>query len=343
MKKFFTCHDPVVSVHRPRVLVRTALAQGADREGLFESSGLSPSMLEVPETMISYAQLGVLARNALRLTQNPALGLDVGRNMRAPQLGMLGFAMISSSTVGAALDLMLRHSRTLAPSLSMELRVEGDQALFSMHETIELGSLKTFVMEWALSFYESFGRALVGRTLPVHRLEFSYPRPAHADRYRAVHDVPMEFERESTAFVFDAALLEAEIAFADPVAARMAEQSYALYSPTFGELRGVLDQTRGMLGAWSGSPPSLDALAQRLQTSARTLRRSLREMGTSYHELLNDARRTRAVEWVRNTDMTMIEIAARLGFSDVRSFRRAFKRWTGQVPTTVRTSRLQPS
>ena len=191
MKKFFTCHDPVVSVHRPRVLVRTALSQGADREGLFENSGLSPSMLEVPETMISYAQLGVLARNALRLTQNPALGLDVGRNMRAPQLGMLGFAMISSSTVGAALDLMLRHSRTLAPSLSMELRVEGDQALFSMHETIELGSLKTFVMEWALSFYESFGRALVGRTLPVHRLEFSYPRPAHADRYRAVHDVPM--------------------------------------------------------------------------------------------------------------------------------------------------------
>jgi AraC-like DNA-binding protein len=343
VKKFFTCHDPVVSVHRPRVLVRTALAQGADRDELFENTGLAPSMLEVPETMLSYAQFGTLVRNALRLTRNAALGLDVGRNMRAPQLGMLGFAMISSPTVGAALDLGLRHSRTIAPSLTFELQIDGELARLSIRESIELGRLKMFVMEWALSFYESFFRALVTSTLPVRRLELSYPRPEHAERYLKAHDVPIEFDRECTCVVFDAALLDEEIAYSDQVAARMAEQSHALYSPTFSELRGVLDQTRGMLGAWNGSPPSLDALAQRLQTSARTLRRSLREMGTSYHELLNDARRTRAVEWVRDTDMTMIEIAARLGFSDVRSFRRAFKRWTGQVPTTLRTSRLLTS
>jgi AraC-like DNA-binding protein len=59
-------------------------------------------------------------------------------------------------------------------------------------------------------------------------------------------------------------------------------------------------------------------------------------MGTSYLELLDESRRFRAQEWVRATHMTFEEIAERLGFSDVRSFRRAFKRWTGRTPGDVR-------
>ena len=102
MKKFFTYQDPVVSVHRPRTLVQAALAQGVRRDALFQDTGLTPGMLDVPETQLSYAQFGLLIRNALRLTGNAALGLDVGRNTRAPQMGMLGFAMMSSETVAAA-------------------------------------------------------------------------------------------------------------------------------------------------------------------------------------------------------------------------------------------------
>ena len=79
MKKFFTHDDPVLSVHHPRVLVETAVAHGADRRALLEGTGITDEILAQPEARISYAQFNVLEGNALRLTKNPALGLEFGR------------------------------------------------------------------------------------------------------------------------------------------------------------------------------------------------------------------------------------------------------------------------
>jgi AraC-like DNA-binding protein len=59
-------------------------------------------------------------------------------------------------------------------------------------------------------------------------------------------------------------------------------------------------------------------------------------MKTSYQELLDEARLARADAWLRYTHMTTVEIAEQLGFGDVRSFRRAFKRWTGRTPNAIR-------
>src|SRR5881394_2997307 len=96
MKKFFTHDDPVLSVHHPRVLVETAVAHGADRRALLEGTGITDEILAQPEARISYAQFNVLEGNALRLTKNPALGLEFGRNVHLSHLGLLGLAIMSS-------------------------------------------------------------------------------------------------------------------------------------------------------------------------------------------------------------------------------------------------------
>lgn len=59
-------------------------------------------------------------------------------------------------------------------------------------------------------------------------------------------------------------------------------------------------------------------------------------MGTSFQELLDETRRARAEEWLRFTDMKLEQVSRQLGFGDIRSFRRAFKRWTGRTPTEIR-------
>jgi AraC-like DNA-binding protein len=59
-------------------------------------------------------------------------------------------------------------------------------------------------------------------------------------------------------------------------------------------------------------------------------------MGASYRALLDEARHAHAVEYVICTEMRSERIAGLLGFSDVRSFRRAFKRWTGNTPAGYR-------
>jgi transcriptional regulator GlxA family with amidase domain len=84
-----------------------------------------------------------------------------------------------------------------------------------------------------------------------------------------------------------------------------------------------------------GRPPDLEELARVLQTSTRSLRRSLQVMGGSYLELLDESRRVRAEEWVRATQMTFEQIAE-AWVSATCAASGAFKRWTGITPSDFR-------
>lgn len=86
----------------------------------------------------------------------------------------------------------------------------------------------------------------------------------------------------------------------------------------------------------SGSPAiSLEIAAQLVNTSPATLRRKLRDEGSSFSQILNTSQQLEAEKYLR-TQMPIKAIAVQLGFSDDRAFRRAFKRWSGQTPTAFR-------
>jgi len=67
-----------------------------------------------------------------------------------------------------------------------------------------------------------------------------------------------------------------------------------------------------------------------------TLRRKLKEEGTSFQALLDNMRKELALGYMRDTQMNFGEIAYVLGFSTPGAFQRAFKRWTGETPGDYR-------
>ncbi|MEM9839544.1 MAG: helix-turn-helix domain-containing protein [Pseudomonadota bacterium] len=79
------------------------------------------------------------------------------------------------------------------------------------------------------------------------------------------------------------------------------------------------------------------AVADALGMSVATLRRRLVDEGASFRGLRTETLRAKA-EGLLRTDMPLVHVAERLGFSDVRSFSRAFKTWTGLTPNTMRRS-----
>jgi AraC-like DNA-binding protein len=336
MKKFFTHADPVVPVHHPRVLVETAVAQGADRGALLENVGVTLETLESPEARISYVQFATLVHNALALTGNPALGLDFGRNIHLSHMGVLGLAVMSSPNARAAFEVGLRHYRSLAPAWDLELRVDEGRGRFIAREAIPLRPFVEFATEALLAAIVAMARSLLHRDLPIWRLNLSYPKPAYAERYAEMVSAPIFYDQPVTVSEFDPAILELPVQGADPATDRIAEQIAATSVGPSVSVEGLVAQVRRVLGSVSGRPPDVDEVARTLQTSSRSLRRSLQRMGTSYQELLDEARRARAEEWVRATDLTMDQVASQLGFGDVRSFRRAFKRWTGVTPNAFR-------
>jgi AraC-like DNA-binding protein len=79
-----------------------------------------------------------------------------------------------------------------------------------------------------------------------------------------------------------------------------------------------------------GNIPSLEQMAKTIGTNTRSLQKKLRSEGMSYQELVRRYRIKQSKILLREKRPVIKEIACRLGFKDVGSFRRAFRNWTGK-------------
>jgi AraC-like DNA-binding protein len=103
---------------------------------------------------------------------------------------------------------------------------------------------------------------------------------------------------------------------------------------------GVAGEVREIFLSCLGQPTSFELVAERLRMSPRTLRRKLEQEGTSFRELIDELRAHAAIKYVRDTDLTIEDVAYALGFSDAAAFRRAFRRWTKSAPHEYRRGRI---
>ena len=86
--------------------------------------------------------------------------------------------------------------------------------------------------------------------------------------------------------------------------------------------------------------PDMRAIARQLAFSERTLQRRLADEGTRFQDVLTQARRELAREYLANRQLEMADVAFLLGFDDQNSFFRAFRQWEGETPSRWRAIRL---
>jgi AraC-like DNA-binding protein len=77
-------------------------------------------------------------------------------------------------------------------------------------------------------------------------------------------------------------------------------------------------------------------VASALGVSVRTLQRRLLSEGTDFQKLVDEVRLSAAMELLRNGDLGLAGVAERVGYGDPKSLRRAFYRWAGKSPSTIR-------
>lgn len=82
--------------------------------------------------------------------------------------------------------------------------------------------------------------------------------------------------------------------------------------------------------------PDIEDIARLMAVSVTTIRRRLREEGTSYIDIREQCRLNEATRLLGEPGWSIEQVATRLGFSEASAFRRAFKRWTGTNATAFR-------
>ena len=87
-------------------------------------------------------------------------------------------------------------------------------------------------------------------------------------------------------------------------------------------------------------PIKIDSVSEITGISTRTLQRNLKENGSSYSQIIQEARFELACSHLNNQNMKVIDVAIALGYENPQHFSRAFRRFAGITPSEYRTQIL---
>lgn len=339
---------PSIPATYAQLLLEIVASRGITSEQVMAGSRLPGNLFAVPDARISPRQWSRLVLTALRLTQDDGLGYEYGLRLRPTAHGVLGYALMSCATIGQALALGAAFFSMRLRDYRMELLEEGDSVSVVISETHPvLGAvpqdaqmLRRFFHECVMLGIVSINRLLAGVADDHLELEVDWSEPRYHARYRG--QLPaMRFGCEASRIRMPRALMQTPLLLADPMTHQQAlaqcEQEQVRFADTVDDLAA---RVRAELVLVPGvGYPGLMALADRLHLSARTLNRHLQQLGLTYLELLDEARRREAEHLLVNTDQEIRYIAELLGYTAAANFTRAFRKWTGTTPSRFRESR----
>ncbi len=327
-------HAHLTTLHVVSMILELFAERPESSEVLLAGSGIQASDLASGEQRITRTQELQVCANALALRAD--LGLELGRRMHVSAYGLLGYAALSSATFGDAWQLLLQYPALLGTYFKLDLQVEGELAWVSAAEYRHASALEQFNVEMCLASLKLICDDLLGQPVPLVAAQFSHARPAYAERYAASFACPLQFDAVRNAFAFPAEWLQRRLPLADPVTHQEMLARCRKLNVEFTTRQAWLQRVREALTSHLAEPPGLEALAQQMHCSPRTLRRHLQELGTHYQELLDELRFERAKTLLGQEDWPICRIAEELGFSESASFRHAFQRWSGVAPSRFR-------
>jgi AraC-like DNA-binding protein len=318
-----------------KTLLKVLRARKLDVGLVFNNSGVSEVDLE-GELNLTAQQLDTISTNALQVSTDRQLGLLVGSNLDIPSQGIFGYAIITSTTIGDALKLMVRYNKALLPSLDVKVLSRESRVEVLIKAPHLPNELKRFYVELLYAAIMRSGNTLIPKGKTSVHLEFDYDAPYDKAPYQQLFGAKVKFNSNRSVMSFDQADLELGIATANPVARDIfrRECDRLLSRDTH---RGMVSERVQEVLLQSGTEfPNGMRVAKQLHMSESTLQRRLAKEGYKFQQLLDQVRNKLAHEYLTGTQLTVNEIAALLGFSDAANFRRSFKRWSQKTPTMVR-------
>lgn len=319
--------------------------EGMDCSGVLDAFGLDRATLAHPETqLVPMRALELFRALAAKMGGRSDVGLVVGKLVNFGALGDVGRAMLSCATAREALLCCAEFYPLVSPSFTMQVTTGATHLELRWVPIRPVPYDFTRVaFDMAVGAMDSLLHTLLGERMQGYDVYFTSPAPAHAPLYARLTKARCHFE------------VPGMLSLRMRLDKDMLEAPSPMHSPgEHAKLRGKLAQRLGVTpgqGNWTawvglmlqeshGEQVTQEKLANLVQLSSSTLARHLAAEGTRFRKLANEIRHQRACRWLDEGQLTVSEIAERLGYADLPSFVRAFKAQSGCSPTqyTRRTS-----
>ena len=335
--------EPHLTVRYLQPLVAALQALGHPVDDILTAAKISHALLQNADGRVPHSSMMRFWQRARDLTGDDHLGIHLAEAAPIPSFEVHAYAMLSSPNLREAYRRACRYQRLIHEATDLTFDESADEGVLR-HALPGGKPVPRPPAEFLVTLWVRIGRLVAGDDWSPSLICFAHQEPADIKEHVRVFRAPLRFSSGLTAmhvpnFVLDTPNPREDASLAgllDRYAEGLLKQLPR--RPNFSErVRAAL------LKELQGGAPTVTAIAKTLHVSPRSLHRGLHNEGTSFRELLEQLRHERATALLANPACSVAEVGFLLGFAELSSFSRAFKRWTGRAPAAFRARVLAAS
>lgn len=321
-----------------RFIAKGLDGRGFDGKQIFLDEGIDLSEAGAPNNRFPIEAMSRVWRRAVKLTGDEGFALSLLDYAEPSMYNALGLSMISSRTLGDAVQRACRYSQVATDGGRQVIRERNDGNIELVQElsAAERAAVTPYSVEAFICTTVQILRTISNDGFSLLEVHFCHNQEPLRERYEAFFDAPMVFDSDEYKLVFARELLDYPCEQANPALAENIDNWMKDYLSGF-ESNTLASKVRQLLAEkLPAGEFQQEGVASALAMSSRSLQRGLQKEGVSFKELLEKTRQDLAMKYVGEQELSLVEVCCLLGFSDQSNFTKAFKRWTGKTPNVYR-------
>ena len=316
----------------------------------FESYGFDPELLFAdeefkvrlpmdPQQRIPSEIVDRMLARAVNISGEEAFGLRIGDYLQPIHLGALGYAWLASDTLRSALHRLSPYIRLINDRARVIVEKNVDYLVVSNHY---YGRSENYAArdDMSMAILVQLCRFNCGPNFHPEQVEIRHAEPDDKTPWAKFFGCPVNFNATKNQIWISNEVADQKLLNANAQLALINEQLIAQELVIQGSRDIITRVCAEITVQLATNNINENSIAAAMKMTVRTLHRKLADKGTNFSSLLARIRRETADYYLKDPGLSLTEIAFQLGFSQVSSFSRAYRKWTGISPSAARENLL---
>jgi AraC-like DNA-binding protein len=333
--------DLKISAVMLNLIITTAQRLGVNIRDILQRHGIAFELEHIVQSTIERKQVLAVVRAVEHAAGNPAVSLLCGEDFDFEYHPHLKTFLMSASTFREAFDAVMVVQRLISPALLLEVEEAGDSAIIRLYmDRVLSEDDERRHAELVFSCLKNLGNRLMRKIIIPRAVHFRHGRSEFSPLYEDFFGCPIVLNAPANVMIYDRTLADLSLPGRFPELHRQAGDvlnQLLADSPLSSDFIQDLKRVLAVRGDLLNAP--VERVARALNMSVRTLQRRLLKSNINWMRLRDQIRFQVADQDLKSRHLSIDEICIKLGFSDRRSFARAFKRWSGFSPSAYRKQR----
>ena len=338
-----------ISVAYIDLIIKAMTEVNDNAEDILQQFSLDSVNLASPDARVSIPKFMRLGHACIKKSKTPWFGLVMGRVTCPSNLGLTGLLADTAKDLNQACQQLATYEILNSYNIrgqstfhifhkpNKDRFINNGQGVLKFYSIKPYNEFNYFIVDSVMAGWSQVISQLLGRDDAIEKICFEFSAPSYEKKYQDYFNCDVLFDQPNNYLI-----LKKE-ALSWPCINACSSTSQMLKRYADAELEKVRlglsfnEKVSRVIGPLlDGTTPTLEQVSEQLNMAPWTVRRKLVEEGGSFQQTLNNTRKELSISYVRDTLLTLGEIAYLLGFGSPPAFQRAFKRWTGIAPGQFR-------